>query len=197
MADDAQGTPRPGGRTTYVLVDGENIDGTLGNAILKRRPEPDDRPRWERVIEFATRTWDQPVKGLFFLAASHRPLPMPFIQALTATGFTPIPLSGEEGQKVVDLGIQRTLDALQDRDGDVMLVSHDGDFLEQMRHLLARDGRRLGLVAFREFVNAEFGAMFDDGLQMFDLEHDVRAFNSALPRLRVIPLSEFNPLDFL
>jgi len=30
--------------TTYVLVDGENIDATLGTSILGRRPHPDERP---------------------------------------------------------------------------------------------------------------------------------------------------------
>lgn len=37
-----------GERTTYLLVDGENIDATLGTSILQRRPTPAERPRWER-----------------------------------------------------------------------------------------------------------------------------------------------------
>ena len=28
-------------RTTYLLIDGENIDATLGTSILGRRPHPD------------------------------------------------------------------------------------------------------------------------------------------------------------
>ena len=28
-------------RSTYVLVDGENIDATLGGSILGRRPRPE------------------------------------------------------------------------------------------------------------------------------------------------------------
>jgi uncharacterized protein len=32
-------------RTTWLLVDGENIDATLGSAILDRRPQPGERPR--------------------------------------------------------------------------------------------------------------------------------------------------------
>ena len=38
---------------TYVLVDGENIDATLGTSILGRRPQPDERPRWDRLLSFA------------------------------------------------------------------------------------------------------------------------------------------------
>ena len=45
-------------RTTYVLVDGENIDATLGSSILSRRPHPEERPRWERLLQFATDEWD-------------------------------------------------------------------------------------------------------------------------------------------
>ena len=67
----------PTERTTYVLVDGENIDATLGNSILTRRPQPDERPRWDRLLTFAEATWAQPVRGLFFLAANGE-LPMGF-----------------------------------------------------------------------------------------------------------------------
>ena len=38
--------------TTYLLVDGENIDATLGLSVLGRRPEPDERPRWDRVRSY-------------------------------------------------------------------------------------------------------------------------------------------------
>ena len=38
---------RPEAGLTYLLVDGENIDATLGQGILGRRPRPDERPRWD------------------------------------------------------------------------------------------------------------------------------------------------------
>ena len=34
-------------------------------------------------------------------------------------------------------------------------------------------------------------------MEFFDLEHDAKAFNTRLPRLRIIPIEEFDPLDFL
>ena len=184
----------PAERTTYVLVDGENIDATLGNSILTRRPQPDERPRWDRLLTFAEATWGQPVRGLFFLAANGD-LPASFIQALQAMSFRPIPLSGGPNEKVVDIAIQRTLEALRDREGDVLLLSHDSDFVPQMGDLC--DGRRIGLVSFTEFRSREYAALADRGLQFFDLEYDVRAFRTELPRLRIIPIEEFNPLDFL
>jgi uncharacterized protein len=181
-------------RTTYLLVDGENIDATLGASILGRRPRPEERPRWERLLQFASEHWGQPSRGLFFLAANNE-LPMPFVQALLAIGYRPIPLSGAAGEKVVDIGIQRTLTELRNRDADVLLVSNDGDFVEQVGALL--DGRRVGVIGFAEFRNQAFHDLSGDGLEFFDLEYDVSAFNEQLPRVRIIPIDEFDPAQFL
>lgn len=183
-------------RFTYVLVDGENIDATLGSSVLGRRPNPDERPRWERLRAFASELWDQPVKGLFFLNASSGHLPMSFVQALLAMDYRPIPLAGGPGEKVVDIGIQRTLDAIATRPGDVLLASHDGDFLPQVERLVG-SGRRLGLLGFREFFNSGFHGLSAGGLQLFDLEDEVGAFTRMLPRVRVIPLESFDPVSYL
>ncbi|SDQ05436.1 NYN domain-containing protein [Quadrisphaera sp. DSM 44207] len=186
-----------GRRTTYLLVDGENIDATLGMSVLGRRPQPEERPRWDRVRDFATEVWQQPVRALFFLNATSGTMPMSFVQALLAMGYRPLPLAGGPGEKVVDLGIQRTLDALLPRDGDILLASHDGDFHEHMARLLQGPGRRVGLLGFREFVSSTFGDLTADGLSVFDLEDDVRCFTGVLPRVRVIPLAEFDPTRYL
>ncbi len=187
--------PAATSRHTYLLVDGENIDATIGNSILSRRPQPEERPRWDRLLTFARTEWEQPAKGLFFLNASSG-LPMSFVQALRAIGYSPVPLSGSGDDKVVDMAIIATLAAIVDRDADVMLVSHDGDFVEQMTPLV--DGqRRVGLMAFEEFRNSGFAALEARGMEFFDLEHDAKAFNTRLPRLRIIPIEEFDPLDFL
>jgi putative heme uptake system protein len=179
---------------TYLLVDGENLDATLGTSILKRRPLPQERPRWERLLNFFQARWGQPVKGLFFLAVPGD-MPGPFVQALTAIGYVPVPLSGAPDEKVVDIAIQRTLTALSERAGDVVLASHDGDFLPQMSELVG--GRRTALVGFGEFRNSGFTALAERGMELVDLELDVKAFNERLPRLRVIPIEEFDPLQFL
>ena len=184
-------------RYTYLLVDGENIDATLGSSILGGRPTPEQRPRWERVLTFAEKTWQQPVKALFFLNASNGSLPMPFVQALLAIGFQPIPLSGESHEKVVDIGIKRTLQAIGPHGGDVLLASHDGDFAPEIETLVDTEQRRVGLLAFREFTSTSLASLQARGLEVFDLEGDVAAFNVQLPRLRIIPLEEFDPLRYL
>ena len=98
---------------------------------------------------------------------------------------------------IVDIAIQRTLDALAERSDDVVLVSHDGDFLPQMTRLLDDEDRRLGLMGFREYRNAGFVELEEQGMETFDLEYEVHAFNARLPRMRIIPIHEFDPLEFL
>lgn len=187
----------PAGTPTYLLVDGENIDATLGNHLLGgRRPTAEERPRWDRVRGFAGTTWEQDVKALFFLNASSGNLPMAFVQALMALDYRPIPLSGGPGEKVVDIGIQRTLEALVGRPGDVLLASHDGDFLPQIGALL--DGtRKVGVLGFREYLSSGYTALVEKGLHLFDLEDDTRCFTVALPRIRIIPIASFDPLRYL
>ena len=105
-----------------------------------------------------------------------------------------VPLSGSPDEKVVDIAIQRTLRAVAGRSADVLLVSHDGDFLEDISALIA-DHRRVGIAAFAEFRNSGFNAL--PGIEKFDLEYDARVFDAPLPRIRVIPIDEFDPNTFL
>jgi uncharacterized protein len=182
---------------TFLLVDGENIDATLGGSLLGRRPAPEERPRWDRVRDHARDTWDQPVRGLFFINGSSG-LPMSFVQALTALQYRPVLLSGPTDVKVVDVAIQRTLDALAEREsGDVLLASHDGDFAPQVATLLRTAHRRVGLLGFRELMSNALTDLAGEGLELFDLEDDVGAFTVALPRVRVIPIERFDPWTLL
>ena len=182
---------------TFLLVDGENIDATLGGSLLGRRPAPEERPRWDRVRDHARAVWEQPVRGLFYLNASGS-VPMAFVQALTALDFRPVLLSGPSDVKVVDVAIQRTLEALAEREtGDVLLASHDGDFAPQVADLLAGGGRRVGVIGFRELMSNALADLDAEGLELFDLEDDIGAFTVALPRVRVIPIERFDPWTLL
>lgn len=177
------------------MIDGENIDATLGMSVLGRRPNPDERPRWDRVLSFPETEWGRPARGLFFLNASSGQMPMSFVQALLAMDFRPIPLASDGDEKVVDVGIQRTLEAISAQgEGDVILASHDGDFVPQVESLL-RQGRRVGVLCFREFLSAQLAEL--EGIEVYDLESDVEAFNAVLPRVRIIPLASFDPKRYL
>ena len=179
-------------RMTYLLVDGENIDATLGTSILGRRPRPEERPRWDRLLEWAERAFDQDVSGLFFLAATHR--------AAHAASSRPCSRSASSRSRSAARARSSTSPSSapprrsSHREADVVLVSHDGDFVDQVSALC--DGsRQVGVIGFTEFVNSQFRNL--PGLRIFDLEYDLGAFNSPLPRTRVIPIDEFDPLDFL
>jgi putative heme uptake system protein len=187
----------PAPAETILLVDGENIDATLGGSLLGRRPAPEERPRWDRVREYARAVWEQPVRPLFFLNASGQ-IPMAFVQALTALDFRPVLLSGPSDVKVVDVAIVRTLEALAEVErGDVLLASHDGDFAPAMAELLRSPSRRVGVIGFRELISSVLAELTADGLELFDLEDDVGAFTVALPRVRVIPIERFDPWTLL
>lgn len=181
---------------TFLLVDGENIDATLGGSILGRRPAPEERPRWDRVSTYVADAWKQPVRPIFFLNATGG-APMSFVQAMQAIDFRPVLLSGPSGVKVVDVAIQRTLTALAEReDGDAWLVSHDKDFAQELEALLDA-GRRCGVVAFRELLSGALADLTVKGLQIADLEDDIGAFKVQLPRLRVIGIDDFDPWTLL
>jgi len=188
-------TPQP---RTFLLVDGENIDATLGAGLLGRRPAPEERPRWDRVRDYAEAIWDQPARALFFLNASSQ-VPLSFVQALTTLGYRPVLLSGPPEVKVVDVAIQRTLEALDERgNGDVLLASHDSDFAPQVAALVrGGGGRRVGVLCFRELVSSALADLVADGLELYDLEDDVGAFTVTLPRTRVIPIERFDPWSLL
>lgn len=175
-----------------MLVDGENIDATLGLSILGRRPHPEERPRWNALLAHLEKTWQQPVLGLFFLAVEGD-LPASFVQALRNLGYRPIPLRGEG--KVVDIAIQRTMEALAEIEDDVALVSHDRDFVPGIERLARDPERRVAVIGFEEFMSADLRRIPD--VEFLDLERDAEAFTIALPRLRVLDIDEFDPRDFL
>ena len=75
----------------------------------------------------------------------------------------------------------------------------EGQKLGIRRHKARRgqSQRRVGLLGFREFVNLRLTELVEKGLEVFDLEDDVRCFTGVLPRVRIIPIDEFDPVRFL
>ena len=187
---------RVSARRTFVLVDGENIDATLGNSLLGRRPDARGAAplgAGHRLRRAAP--GDQPVTGLFFLNATNGNLPTSFVQALLAMDYRPIPLAGDGDEKVVDVGIQRTLDALARTTTTPTCCSPaTTPTSPRTSPRSSATGRRVGLIGLREYMSTQLTGL---GIPLFDLEDDVHAFNQPLPRVRIIPLAEFDPERFL
>ena len=55
----------------------------------------------------------------------------------------------------------------------------------------------MALLGFREYVSQRLAELEPQGLQFFDMELAVGAFNIPLPRVRIITLDEFDPEHFL
>lgn len=186
-------------RKVYLLIDGENIDRTLGQ-ILGKKPKPEQRPRWDRVKNFIEKEFQASCRPLFFLNASEG-VSGSFIQALKAVDFIPIPLIGPSTVKVVDQGILKMLEAIKGAGAEnllpgVTLVSHDADF-KGLFASMAGD-HQLALVGFREFFSGDYYGI--PGLRIFDLEEEVKAFKQdmpPLPRLRAIEVDKFDPSKYL
>ena len=174
---------------SYLLVDGENLDATLGGSILNRKPESHERPRWDRMIQYLAEHWGQPVTGLFFINASDS-VPYSFVQAVQALKFKPVLLAGAPTQKVVDIGIQKTLEALRDRRGDVVLASHDGDFLPYLKPLVGN--RRIALAGFREFMNSDYRLWFGGGIELLDVQYDMALFTAHHNRVPTTSMALFH-----
>lgn len=137
-------------------------------------------------------------KGLFFLNASQR-VAKSFVQALLAIGWQPILLTSEDAElKIVDLGIQRTLEAIvKDKPkSKVVIASHDVDYLPQIEMLLEA-GHDVAVLCFREYLSLSLAELEERGLKIVDLEYDVDAFTIPLSRVSTIEIDEYNPYDFI
>ena len=175
----------------FLLVDGENMDWILGD-ILGHAPGADDRIRWDPVLHFAEKLWGgSRVKPMFFMnLRAGASAPWPFIRAVKQIGYRPVLLTGGEGQKVVDIGIQKTLDAITKRAGNVLLMSHDQDFCASLQKMVG-DKRKLGMLVFPENLGKDYRDIA--GLEVFDVEHDAHAIpNGPLQRLTATPIDNFD-----
>ncbi len=173
-----------------VLVDGESIDRTLGQ-ILCRRPHSSERPRWDRLISFARKRFANQVHVLFFLVERDTPRFRGFVDALRDLTIRPVILKPEPEVEVVDKAILATLPHVPPHD-PLLLLTHDGGYMDGLEPLLSAD-RRVAIVAFPELLSHRYKENCD--IEIYDLEGDVNAFSSELPRetRTAVDLSEFDP----
>lgn len=179
----------------FALVDGENIDCTLGD-ILGTKPTPKERPDWTKVLVWLKRQFGPRTQGLFFVNVS-RSLPTSFISALSSIGWTPVPVTGSIDQKIVDVAILKTLAAIHAFPArkTIVLFSHDKDFLPALVKAHG-DGHKVAAVGFRPYFPNAFEAV--PGIQRFDMRDDIGAFNVPLTYMTdAYDVNTLNPETFL
>jgi putative heme uptake system protein len=182
---------------TYLLIDGENIDFAIAE-IIHRQPTREDRPKWENVLSFADTVWpNDGLTAMFFINVSNREPPYAFCQALTSMGYRPVLLSGGRDRKVVDEGIQKVMKyVIKDTDGNIILVSHDKDFLPDLKEAIEAK-RRVGALCFPEMMAECMRALDGNGLEVFDFERHAKAFAYRLNRLMIMDIDQFDPKEFI
>ena len=187
---------RAGERRTFVLVDGENIDATLGNSLLRRRPQPEERPRWERVTEFADAALGP---------ARHRAV-LPQRHAAGSCRRRSSRRCWRMDYRADPAGRRRRREGRRHRHpahpGRAARPRRRGRAAVQPRRRLRRrtsSGSQATAArsADRRCASSPAAQFTALGVPVFDLEDDVGAFNATLPRVRIIPLDEFDPEAFL
>lgn len=171
---------------TCVFIDGANIDGVLG-VILGRRPEPRERPRWDRVRD-GLRAWYSAHQLEFVLRpAGFRDKSLPFYRALHQMGYKPI-FPDNDAPDADDSYIRAQITALTQeirarQDTCIMLFSHDGGYAPYLSEFL-KAGGRVFLVGFYEWFAPALLDLRNLGAEILDLEFDLGAFDVRLPRPR-------------
>ena len=165
---------------SYVLIDAENVDWAVAS-VLGRKPEPQDRVQFDRLVAFCESQFPPPVRCIVVLNARGEQLPdvmIGFVRALKTAGCEVALLHGRPEQKVVDVGILKLLEAIRTQRprAAVVLASHDGaDFAQALRPLL-EEKRRVAVLGLREYVSQRFRDLTPLGLEILDLEHSARVF---------------------
>jgi putative heme uptake system protein len=192
--------PRPPA-ASYVLIDAENVDWAVSN-VVGRKPEPQDRVQFDRLVNFCESYFPSPVRCIVVLNARGEQLPdvmLGFVRALKAAGCEVVLLHGRPDQKVVDVGIHKLLEAIRTQrpKAAVALASHDGmDFADALRPLL-EEKRKVVVMGLREHVSQRFRDLVPSGLEILDLEINAKVFLRPLPRLLPVHVDEFDPMNLV
>lgn len=185
-------------RSLLVLIDLENIDGALADLIRPKPLSRQTRPQWEKLHEFVEqRAHDNLFVIKAFLQDSGNA--KGFAGYLRSIGFEAVLLQRESRaddpyrpRSVVDEAICKNLAAVRDRSVDVLVVSHDGDYYDDLEALHESDpDRRIGVVGFLELMSARYSTHW---IERIDIERDVRAFGYQIPnRITVTTVDDYDP----
>ena len=180
-------------RTAHFFIDGPNIDATLGTEILERKPQPAERPRWDRVRDVAHAHYQ--VGRLCFVlnGDTFDYQRSPFYRALKHMGYNVATPSSEdwckaEGDDPVDEFIKGQLQRLvplvkKGEVAGVLIATHDHGYAAALGEILAGGGY-VYVVGFKELMAPAIVDLRDKGAVLLDLQHDFCAFDAGPDRPR-------------
>lgn len=193
-----------GYENVVVLWDDANMDGVLMNILNTARLDADNGIDKKRVVTGIRelRKWDRRHIHPFIFKAipSGQPADWPYGRHLRQAGITPVWVQGETGEEADDQAIRSTLREIRDWRADVLLLSHDGGYAEQLEQLAQDPKRCVGVVGFREELSKGYYKLMRRGqITIYDLEDDLKTFDRPLPRTRetVVSPDEFDPAALL
>lgn len=174
--------------TSYarLFVDGPNMDMVLGSNILGRRPWPEERPRWNRVADFA-RGKLQVAKPTFVLNgnqfANGSTGLLAFRLALRDHMGYDVSCPCGDGTDPVDQYILQQLKTIarSEEPCSVAVMTHDHGYAPDLRKIMAL-GATVWVIGFPEEMSPQLLALRSRGAIILDLEHDLSAFDIPLPR---------------
>ena len=188
-------TPRPSPRTDRPLIgliDFENIDGAVHGFVGSENLGPETRPDFLRVADFfRDRAGAGKVEVYGFLQDNGRNSGFANFLERECGFRVEVLIPESKGadcprpRSVVDEAIINVLENLEERDCDVILMSHDGDYFETLECLHNRGvnrDRSFGVCGFPEKMSALYREA--NWIKKIDLEHDVGAFQNPLPNRR-------------
>ncbi len=171
-----------------LAIDVENTDGVLYEILGGRELNQETRIQWDRLREWVDAQEDIESALVIPVLQSTSPGVAGFASYLAGLGFRPLLLEPEPDCKVVDEAIIKLLDSMQTRTGNVMLVSNDGDFFEELHRLQDHpDGteRRIVVAGFVDRMSQKYRKA--DWIDVLDLQRDLDLFLHQLPN-RYLPI---------
>ena len=191
--------------TGFLLVDGDDVSKTLYR-LLGPGPDEDQRPDWATIANWVQERYPaEEWKKAYLIKSTISEQMKTFVHALGRIGYRPLSPNVPEStdpanQKQVARSAMLTLaskiihTALKEK-CRLVVVSHDDEVL---RYVIDDESPAIAktvILAFPEML-PDF-VRKSDKVKIIDLEFEVRAFTSSLPRrLNIIP-EDFDPMTDL
>jgi len=175
--------------SVHCFIDCENLDAVLGFEILKHKPTPWERLRYQRIQQWLQRRFDQGAKVVAVLREGDGPTRakhQKFALALHQLGVQVVwaerygvlnNLCQHDDREVVDTALAHLI---QKSNAQIIVyLGHDFVAAEPLRQQKEKAARTFA-AGFPEYMSSQIIDVVED---VFDLESDMGGFDFPLPRL--------------